>query len=363
MKRFFYTTACILTLTLCAQAQNTAPRVSRGGDRNAQQQQAGNNTGLPELTVRAQMMNEQLTQEVGNARWIRNIMRELDLTKEKNAPLYYPVQEMNGMKNLFTSLFQLVSEGKIKVYKYQADYESFEDDNVLSFKEMLDNFNIYYDEIPAGGGRAARYIVNASDIPSREVNKLYVKEAWYFDQKNSVFDVKTLAICPIALFMLETGEEIPQAMFWVKYEDIRPYIVNNRIMTSSVNNAKIYTIDDFFRRRMYDGEIIQTENLLNLPLVKLFETDEELLAEQLRIEEQLKTFNDSLWIQPDTMAVVLSKKEAKKAVPSRGASSGSSAKENTSKEKVSKEKAPKQQPAKTEKAETTKTAPTRSIRR
>ena len=358
MKRFFYIGAFFIALTLFAQAQNTAPRTSRGADRNAQQQ-AGNNAGLPELSVRAQQMNEQLTQEIGNARWIRNIMRELDLTKEKNAPLYYPVQEMNGMKNLFTSLFQLVSEGKIKVYKYQADYESFEDDNILSFKEMLDNFNIYYDEIPAGGGRPANLVVNSSDIPSREVNKLYIKESWYFDQNNSVYDVKTLAICPIALFMLETGEELPQAMFWVKYEDIRPYIINNRIMTSSINNAKIYTMDDFFRRRMYDGEIIQTENLLNLPLVKLFETDEELFAEQQRIEEQLKTFNDSLWIQPDTTAVVLSRKETKKAGSARGSSTGNT----VVKEKTPKEKAPKEQPAKAEKAAATKSAPTRSIRR
>ena len=364
MKRFFYIGAFFLALTWFAQAQQntTGARVSRV-DRNTQQQAAAN-TGLPALSVRAQRMNDQLTQETGNARWVRNILRELDLTKEKNAPLYYPVQETNGMKNLFTTMFQLLSEGKIKVYGYQADYESFEDDNILPFKAMLDKFNIYYDEIPAGGGRPASYAVNASDIPSREVNRFYVKEAWYFDQNNSVYDVKTLAICPIALLMMESGEELSNAMFWVKYEDIRPYIVNSRIMTSSINNAKIYTIDDFFRRRMYDGEIIQTENLLNLPLAILFETDEELFAEQQRIEDQLKTFNDSLWVKPDTTAVALSKKDARKVSSSRGSSAGKAASnDKTSKEKVSKEKTPKPQTEKTEKAAATKSAPTRSIRR
>jgi len=350
MKRFFYTGAFFIALTLFVQAQNTGVRMnSRGSDRNAQQQ-AGSNTGLPELSVRAQMMNEQLTQEIGNARWIRNILRELDLTKEKNAPLYYPVQEMNGMKNLFTTLFQLASEGKITVYEYQADYESFEDDNILSFKELLDKFKIYYDEIPAGGGRPASYAVNSSDIPSREAVKLYVKEAWYFDQKNSVYDVKTLAICPIATITMGTGEEFPRPMFWVKYEDVRPYINNSRIMSSSINNAKTYTMDDFFRLRMYDGEIIQTENLLNLPLVMLFDTDEELLAEQQRIENQLKSFNEALWIPQDTTAVVLNKRESRRVTSTRSSA-------------APKEKTPKQQPVKTEKAPATKTAPTRSIRR
>ena len=356
MKRFLYIGAFLMALTLFAQAQNTTGvRAGSGANRNAQQQTDAN-AGSTELSVRAQAMNEQLTQEIGNARWVRNILRELDLTKEKNAPLYYPVQEMNGMKNLFTTLFHLVNEGKINVYKYQTDYESFEDDNLITFKEMLDNFDIYYDEIPAGGGRPARYVVNASDIPL--VDKIFIKEAWYFNQSNSMYDVKTLAICPIANRYMNSGEVFPQPVFWVKYEDIRPYIVNSRIMTSNINNAKIYTMDDFFRRRMYDGEIIQTENLMNLPLAALFDTDEEVLAEQQRIEEQLRSFNDSLWIKPDTTAVILSKKEARKNTSTRSSSSVS-----TPKEKTSQEKAPKQQPVKTEKAAASKSAPTRSIRR
>ena len=345
MKRY-YISSILIALTIFMQAQNTAPRTSRGADPNAQQQQV--NTGLPELTVRAQQMNEQLTQEIGNARWVRNILRELDLTKEKNAPLYFPVRELNGMKNLFTSLFQLLSEDKIKVYDYEK--ESFEDDAILTFKDVLDNFRILYEEIPAGGGRPVRYVVNTSDIPSREASRLYVKEAWYFDQNNSIYDVKTLAICPLAYITMESGIEALQGMFWVKYEDIRPYIKNNPIMTSNINNAKIYTMDDFFRRRMYDGEIIQTDNLMNLPLAMLYD-EEEVPLEQQRIEDQLKSFNEALWVPADTTTVVLSKREARKVTSVRASA-------------APKEKAPKQTKEKAPPAEkATKTAPTRSIRR
>ncbi len=359
MKRYYYISAIFLALAFLTQAQNLnerTPRVSRGGDRS--RQQAENNTGLPELTVRAQIMNEQLTQEPGNARWMRIVMRELDLTKEKNAPLYYPVQEVNGNVNFFTKLFQLVSEGKIDVYRYQADYESFEGDNVLPFKEMLDNFNIYYEEVPAGGGYPARYAINSSDIPSSEVRLFYVKEAWYFDQNNSIYDVKTLAICPIAFVYSDIGEQrIP--MFWAKYEDVRPYIQNNYIMTSNINNSKTFTVDDYFRRRMFDGDIVKTENLMNLSLMQYCPTPDSLYAEQQRIENQLKTFSDSLWIQPDTTTVVLSKKDAKKVNSARGSKSNSGV--TSDDKKTTKEKAPKQQKPKTEKA--AKSAPTRSIRR
>jgi len=341
-----YISTILIALTIMVQAQNTRPTVTRGSDRAAQQ--ADNST--TELTVRAQIMNEQLTQDVGNARWIRNIIRELDLSKEKNAPLYYPVQEMNGRKNLFTSIFQLMSEDKINVYEYLLEgYESFEDEHILSFKDMLDKFRIFYETVPAGGGRPVRYIVNSSDIPSREVDRIYVKEAWYFDQHNSIYDVKTLAICPLANFVMETGEELSQGMFWVKYEDIRPYIQHNPIMTSNLNNAMTYTMDDYFRSRMYDGEIIQTENLMNLPLVRLFDTDEEIAVEQQRIEGELVAFEEALWFQPDSAAIAnASNKKAPKAT------------------KVKVEKAPKQPKQKVAaapKASSSGSSSARSIRR
>jgi gliding motility associated protien GldN len=362
MRRFLSTAFLLLALGMSAGAQNPDqrnPRMSRGGgDRQSRNTQAESPNGLPELTVRAQIMNEQLTREVGNARWMRIIYRELDLTQEKNAPLYYPVQETNGMKNLFTTLFQLVSEGKISVYKYLADGESFEENNLLSFKDMLDNFGIFYEEVPAGGGQPARFVINESDIPSREVQSLLVKEAWYFDQNNSIYDVKTLALCPIAFIFSDIGEQ-RQPMFWAKYEEVRPYVKNNYIMTSNLNNAKTFTIDDYFRRRMFEGEIVKTENLMNLALREYCPTPDSMLAEQQRIELQLKSFNDSLWIPADT-TVVLSKKEAKKAsaASKRGSSKEEGASSGSNKTPAKKEKAPKQQKTRTEQA-----APTRSIRR
>ena len=358
MKRFYYITSIFLVLALFAQAQNqgqTAPRVSRGGDRNRPQTENNSKSGLPELSVRAQNMNEQLKRDVGDARWMRTVYRELDLTKEKNAPLYYPVQEVNGTVNLFTKLFQLVSEGKIKIYKY-SDLESFEDDNVFLFKDLLDNFEIYFEEIPAGGGQPARYVINSSDIPSGEVKSFYVKEAWFFDQNNSHYDTKILALCPISIDL--DGRRMP--MFWAEYEDVYPYVKSNYIMTSNLNNAKRYTIDDYFRFRMFDGEIVKTENLMNFSMSQLYSDPDTLKIEQQRIEEQLTAFNDSLWIKPDT-TVVLSKKEAKAATKSTRSSSkkgsGVSADTNSAK----KEKAPKQPKAKPEKA--AKSSPTRSIRR
>ena len=205
------------------QTRRRSPQASRG-ERNDKK-----DTGLPELTVRAQDMNERLTQEIGNARWMRIIYRQVDLMKEQNAPLYYPTRPMNGQMNLFSVIFQLLGENKIKAYEYLDGYEEFDEAHLINFKDLLDRFYILYEEIPGRAGEEPTFVINESDIPAADVRSYYVKEAWYFDQNNSAFDVKILAICPI---LTSTGDmgETTMPMFWLPYENIRPYISNSYII-------------------------------------------------------------------------------------------------------------------------------------
>lgn len=354
MKRLYYILAlAVLTASgsLLAQEGNTQQQQqqqrrgpeARTGSREAEKK----DSGLPELTTRAQDMNERMTQEVGNARWMRVIYRQIDLTKEQNAPLYYPVRPLNGNMNLFTTIFQLMSEGKLKAYRYEDGFEAFDDDHLINFKEdVLDRAYIYYEEVPGTRGEGASYVINESDVPSADVQAYYVKEAWYFDQNNSVFDVKTLAICPILTVSGDLGEQTTP-LFWLPYENIRPYITNSKIMTSNVNNAKTFTIDDYFRRRMFDGEIIKTENLMNRTLRESYPEPDSLKMAQQLIEQQLQEFEKALYWEPDTTQVADTKKAKKSAKSSRVAST--------------KESKTKETKVKAQKAESS--APVRSVRR
>ncbi|MEG1544894.1 MAG: gliding motility protein GldN [Tannerellaceae bacterium] len=358
-KRLYYILAIVSALFVAdalhaqedeASADNTqqkerkSPRATRGA------RESEKTGGLPELTVRAQNMNERMTQEVGNARWMRVMYREVKLTEEKNAPLYYPVRPMNGNMNLFSVIFQLMSEGKLTAYEYLDGYEEFDEAHKVKFKDILDRFYILYEEVPGKSADDPSFVINESDVPSEEVKAYYVKEAWYFDQNNSVFDVKTLAICPILYTTGDFGEQT-MPMFWLPYENIRPYIKNATIMTSNVNNAKTFTMDDYFRRRMFDGEIVKTENLMNRTLQAYCPTPDSLKREQKNIENQLTTFEKSLWLQPDTAKVVATGKAGKKAAKSARAK----------KEAADKTTATKTPTVKAPKAE--KSSPVRSVRR
>jgi gliding motility associated protien GldN len=339
----------VLTLSGSLHAQTEQPERRTPRVRTGERETEKNESGLPELTVRAQDMNERMTQEIGSARWMRVIYREIDMTREQNAPLYYPVRPLNKTMNLFSSIFQLMSEGKLAAYEYLDGYEVFDEAHLIDFKkDVLDRAYIYYEETPVPGGGQPTLVVNESDVPSAEVRAYYVKEAWYFDQNNSVFDVKTLALCPILTTTDDLGEQrLP--LFWLPYENIRPYLTNAPIMTSNINNAKTFTIDDYFRRRMFDGEIIKTENLLNKTLREYYPEPDSLRLAQQEIERQLDTFEQSLYWQPDTTFV--DPKEAKKAAKA--------ASKRTTASSAKKETQPKAAPA--PKAE--RAAPVRSVRR
>ena len=358
MKRIYYIATLALALAAALpvvaqeeqqgteqQQRRRGPEMTRGG----RAEEKADDSGLPELTVRARELNERMTQVLGNARWMRVIYREVDLTKEENAPLYYPTQPMNGQMNLFSTLFQLVCEGRINVYEYMDGYEDFSDNRILDLKVMLDRSRIYYEETPAEGDEPAGYVVNESDIPSADVKAYYVKEAWYFDQNNSVFDVKLLAICPILTIADEMGENT-MPMFWVPYESIRPYIMNSYIMTSNVNNAMTFTYDDYFRRRMFKGDIFKTQNLMNLPLQAYCPTPDSLQREQARIEKQLISFEESLYLKPDTAQLAADTKSSKKSRREKA--------EEVKEEKVKETKA-----AKPKKVKVQRSAPTRRVRR
>ena len=231
--------------------------------------------------------------------------------------------------------------------KRQAFYEVFDNEHAVNFKEMLDRYHIFYEETEQRRGEEPALVIDDSDIPSEEVRAFYIKEAWYFDQNNSVFDVKTLAICPILFYNGDMGET-RMPMFWLPYETIRPYINTTYIMTSNINNATTFTIDDYFRRRMFKGDIIKTQNLLNRPLQAYCPTPDSLESERQRIEKELAAFEKSIWIQPDTAQITGEEEKKEKQLSAR------SKNKNTGKEQ-------KVKASKNSSATTTKSV--RSIRR
>jgi gliding motility associated protien GldN len=303
---------------------------------------------VPSLSTRALIKNEGNTADLKNVVWLREVYRYIDLEKENNAALYYPTQPVGDRKNLFTLLFKLLTDGKITGYRYIDGREVFTDEEKVNLEDdILKRLQILYAK------QGTQYVIDNSDIPSAEVTLYMIKEAYYFDQATGSYNSAVTAICPMLVRVEDDYGSPERSPFcWFPYEAIRPYLSREMVMTSNYNNALTYTIDDYFAQKMYQGDIVKTVNLMNKTLAQQVGNDPELMKlAQDSIENQLKAFNKSLWIQNnDTVPPVVVNKDGKEKKENKKTSGRGAKKEKEEKPKASK-------------SEKSQGSPTKSVRR
>lgn len=277
--------AVLLLLAACMAEASAQPAARR------RQQQQKNESNAQTLTTRARISYPTAARMSEDVVWRRDIYREINLEEDANAGLYYPVEPVGSQMNLFTYIFKLMMRGDIKAYEYRLDgNEVFTDSARVKPLAFLDNYHIYYER---NGGRVR---LDNSDIPSREVKSFYVKESAYYDQASATFHTKVLALCPIMSREDDFGDGAQKyPLFWVKYDDLAPYLSKQIIMTSNLNNAATMSMDDYFTRNMYKGKIYKTTNMLGKTLSQYCHTDSALIKEQKRIESELAAFEKNIW--------------------------------------------------------------------
>ncbi len=325
----------ILLLACVAETLSAQPAARR---REQQKAATASDGGL---SVRAQISFPTQKKMSDDVVWRRDIYREISLLDDANAGLYYPVEPVGSQMNLFTYMFKLIMRRAVTAYEYRLDgNEVFEESAAVKLKSLLDNYHIFYEKTDRG------IRIDDSDIPSREVTAYYVKESAYYDENTSSFHTKVIALCPILKRDDDFGDGgTSYPLFWIKYDDLAPYLAKQTIMTSNLNNAATMSVDDYFTKNLYRGKIYKTNNMLGKTLAQYCPNDSAMKKEQKRIEKELTDFESSLWghvekkdstdsIAPATKKGVKTKKaknrragatsaKVKKARKSSGSSSGS----------------------------------------
>ena len=256
-----------------------------------QQAAAAKANAATSLSTRAQISFPTQAPMDEDVVWRRDIYREIDITQDANAGLYYPVEPVGSQMNLFTYIFKLVMRRSVPAYEYRLDgNEVFDDASQVNLRSILDNYHIFYERTDKG------IRIDDSDIPSKEVTAYYVKESSYFDQNSATFHTKVLALCPILKREDDFGDGTTNyPLFWIKYDDLAPYLSKQTIMTSNLNNAAVMSMADFFTKNMYRGKIYKTNNMLGKSLAQYCPTDSAMAREQRRIEGELKAFEKNIW--------------------------------------------------------------------
>ena len=310
MKRIILIT-CAAFLALTASAQPAARRSSQHW------------SPVNAITTRAQISFPTAAPMQEDVVWRRDIYRELKLTEDANAGLYYPVEPVGSQMNLFTYIFKLMmngpNRGGIAAYNYRMDgNEMFTDSARVKPLQFLDNYHIFYERTDHG------IRLDNSDIPSGEAKGYYLKESAYYDQGTSTFHRKVVALCPIMYREDDFGDgEVKYPLFWVRYDDLAPFLSKQIIMTSNLNNAATMSVDDYFTMNLYQGKIYKTTNMLGKTLAQYCPTDSAMAAEQKKIERELTDFEKTIYGDParrDSLDSIAASKEAEKAPKKMGRS-------------------------------------------
>jgi len=298
--------------------------------RRAEQASKAQKTNADNVTLRSQILFPTSAGMNEDVVWRRDVYRELNLNDDANAGLYYPVESSGSQMNLFTYIFKLMmvgpSHGGINVYQYRLDgNERFTDDALLKPLTFLDDHHIFYERTDRG------IHIDDSDIPSSEVKGYYIKECSYFDQISATFHTKIIALCPIMERADDFGDGTTKyPLFWVKYDDFAPLLAKRTIMVSNINNAAVMSLDDYFTMNRYKGKIYKTANMQGRNLAQYCKNDTTLNKEQLRIENEIVSFEKNIWgdqAKKDSLDKVTSadKKTIKASRPMNRRSSDSSA--------------------------------------
>lgn len=361
-----------LSFSLCGLIVAQPPR--RRAEQQQKQAQAQN---APKGSAYRQFPTAQSMPQ--DAAWRRDLYRSIDLTRDANAVLYYPTTPQDGRENLFTYLFHLILRGQVKAYDYKLDgNENFSTKNQVKAKDIMDRYHIFYES------KDGKMRVNDADLPSDEVKAYFIKESTYYDQHTSSFRTQVTALCPV----LKRGDsdfggELAQyPMFWVKMEDVAPYLGKLMLMGSSLNNAATMSADDFFTMHRYEGDIYKAVNLQDKLLANYCEDDSAMKREQKRIEKQLVDVQEHVWgrdsayyakLRADSLALVeadsiaaagkAAKASRRSASPTRRTATVRRSKPASSSSSAPKATAPKKQKATKPKSSSSSKGGSLSVRR
>lgn len=312
LKRYLFAAVAMLVAAAPLAAQdNGGVTRRRASDRRGQQQQQDGT----QVTQRMQQFYDTDGASISDAdrAWMRVIYRQLDLEKDKNAPLYFPEEPVDGQLNLFRVIMQLLADNKVSAYEYLDGREIFTDQYKINVRDMLDRFHIYYQPAKGSTDKNPRFTIEEADVPANEVLSYYLIERWEYDTRTNRVRPYVEAICPVLHRSGDFGgDALKYPMFWVKFTDLRPYLAAQTIFVDDDNNLPTCTYDDFFTLTMYDGDIYKTRNLKNRSMAQLYPDPDNLKKAQDSIQNRLDEFEKKLWVP--SREEVIAAREAREAI-------------------------------------------------
>lgn len=224
--------------------------------------------------------------------WKKRIWREIDFRQKMNQGFYYPITAHENWKNFITVVFDALAEGKIAAYEYEETDEFL---NEMNYEEVIaKQTDTTYKTLRRSYPPYDEYdTVIVSKFDPSQVMRLRIKEDWYFDKQRSQLMVRIIAVAPVLMKELESGDKAPMPLFWIPYESAREVFAQAPFFNRH-NSAARLSYDEVFWKRLFDSYIYKEENVYDRPIVTYAKGVDGLLESE-RIKQEIIDFEQNLW--------------------------------------------------------------------
>jgi len=232
-----------------------------------------------------------------DAMFAKRIWQDIDLREKLNMPLYFPLEESNGMKSLFDVIKDaLLVEGSITAYS--TGVTGREDDFRTPLlrsdvQTMLEKPDTSFTEDPDTGEPIE--VIQVIKTTSQDIKRYRIKEDWFFDKQRSERYVRIIGIAPLKERRDEDGEATGayETLFWLYFPECR-YVFANWDSFNRFNDSERRSFDDLFQKRMFSSTIVKESNVYDRKLDDVYSGIDRLLKAE-EIKEKLFIMEHDLW--------------------------------------------------------------------
>jgi len=234
---------------------------------------------------------------IDDVAWKRQVLRVIDLRELQNRPLYFPNEDLEptSQKNLFSIIYSNFLDGTLTGYKSRRNNDqtyvpTWTPENVVNVEEHIDAIGLrYYTETTW----------DRVNVMTPGVIKYYVQVVTYFDKATSEFKSKILAIAPLYDEKYNApvyADEIRTGVyFWVRFDDLRPFLMEEFAKMNGRNTSAIIDFDYFLANEQYDSYIIKDYDITGKDVDVDIEDPIMIRQQQDKIESEILDFEQDLW--------------------------------------------------------------------
>jgi gliding motility associated protien GldN len=219
--------------------------------------------------------------------WWKNVWRVIDLREKLNLHFKWP-------KSPFIQIMiDAVESGNAQVYSGMDDDFSAPIDPTEALNVAGGGVDSIYVTDPGTGIQTLQVVTK--EVNWNNVNKLRIKEVWYFNKQTSTMQVRIMGICPLYdNYDPTTGDfrgEVP--VFWVYFPSMRQTLVNTEAYNPFPNGVRL-NWDQVFAIRLFGSYIYKVDNVQDFR-IKDYKSGIDILYESEAKKQELFNFEHDLW--------------------------------------------------------------------